>query len=175
MLGLNKLLINNVKVGVKLNTLYATGVEYMKAELPDFEVPSNFGFGIGLEYKENPLVISEKNDKTFETGMSFLIVCAFKDLKVGDKKYALILTDMVIVTKEGPEVVSNDAEKKLDEINFAIEFDEEKEKKEKKKDLGNSQPTERRKRQTKGQKNGVKLQSLQERITHQTYLKNIKN
>ena len=31
--------------------------------------------------------------------MTFMIVCAFKDLKAGDKKYAIILTDMVVTTK----------------------------------------------------------------------------
>lgn len=36
--------------------------------------------------------------------MSFMLVCGFKDIKdskLGDKKYALILTDVVIVTKDG--------------------------------------------------------------------------
>jgi nucleosome binding factor SPN SPT16 subunit len=57
--------------------------------------------------------------------MSFLLVCGFKDIKdskLGDKKYALILTDMVIVTKDGVEVTTNDSEKKLDDINFAIDI-----------------------------------------------------
>lgn len=55
--------------------------------------------------------------------MTFLLVCGFKDIKdskLGDKKYALVLTDVVIVTKDGAEVTTNDAEKKLDDINFAI-------------------------------------------------------
>lgn len=121
------------------------------------------------------MVITAKNDRVFEAGMAFLVTTVFKDLKAGEKKYALMLTDMVIISKEGIEVASNDAEKKLDDINFAIEFDDEKEKKEKKRDLPNAHPTERRRRQNKGEKNGVKLQSLQERITHQNYLKNLKN
>jgi hypothetical protein len=54
-----------------------------------------------------------------------MLVCGFKDIKdskLGDKKYALILTDIVIVTKDGVEVTTNDSEKKLDDINFAIDI-----------------------------------------------------
>lgn len=59
--------------------------------------------------------------------MAFLLVCGFKDLKdskLGEKKYALILSDVVIVSKDGVEVTTNEAEKKLDDINFAIEIEE---------------------------------------------------
>lgn len=81
-------------------------------------------------------MINEKNDRAFEPGMTFLLVCAFKDIKdskLGDKRYALVLTDVVIVTKEAAEVTTNDADKKLDDINFAIDIDDEKDKKKEKK------------------------------------------
>lgn len=57
--------------------------------------------------------------------MTLLLICAFKDIKdskLGDKKYALVLTDVAIATKEAAEVTTNHADKKLDDINFAIDI-----------------------------------------------------
>ena len=171
-LALNKLLINSIKPKMKISALYALGADFLKQELPDFEVPTNFGYGIGLEYKENSLLINDKNDRVFEQGMTILIVTGFKDLKSGDKKYALLLTDVVIVTKDGVEPTTNEAEKKLDEISFSIEIDEAQEKKKaaKKENVENNLP-DRRRRRGREEKDGVKLKSLNERNEHQQLLK----
>ncbi len=61
MLQLHKLLISSIEVGKKIKTVYKKGVEYLKAEMPDAEIPTNFGYGIGLEFKEGQLGINDTN------------------------------------------------------------------------------------------------------------------
>jgi nucleosome binding factor SPN SPT16 subunit len=45
-LQLHKLLISSIEPGKKIKQVYKKAVEYIKAELPDVEVPSNFGSGV---------------------------------------------------------------------------------------------------------------------------------
>lgn len=48
MLTLCKVITQNLKPGVTLDMIYEKGVQFMKQHLPEVEVPSSFGFGIGV-------------------------------------------------------------------------------------------------------------------------------
>lgn len=45
-LQLHKFLISLIEPGKKIKQVYKKAVEYIKAELPDVEIPSNFGSGV---------------------------------------------------------------------------------------------------------------------------------
>lgn len=64
------------------------------------KIPTNFGFGIGLEFRESNLYINGKNEKEVEEGMVFNVVVGFDNLtNEKEKIYAIQISDTVAVRK----------------------------------------------------------------------------
>lgn len=57
--------------GNSLKSVYEAGVEFVKGKKEELlsKLPQNFGFGIGLEFRENNLGITAKNEKNVEAGI----------------------------------------------------------------------------------------------------------
>lgn len=77
-------------------------------------MPSNFGYGIGLEFRESALVINDTNERNFEPNMTLLVTCGFKGLKHQSGTFAVQLSDVVLVNDKGPcsVITENDNTKK---------------------------------------------------------------
>ena len=61
-------------------------------------LPSNFGFGTGYEFKESILVISPKNENSVHEGNTFCVITSLKNLKREDGFiYSMQLSDTIIV------------------------------------------------------------------------------
>ena len=59
------IVINSLKPGARLCDVYEKGLKYIKEKAPEIveNLITHFGFGIGLEFKENLYVINSKNER----------------------------------------------------------------------------------------------------------------
>jgi len=133
---LQNVVISKLKPGNSLKSVYEAGVEFIKNKKEDLlaKLPTNLGFGIGLEFREHNLGINPKNEKLIEPGMVFNITISFNGLKSKKgKNYAIMLADTIIVRPAGtnPEVLTAKIPRKYEEISYALEGDQPEEEKKK--------------------------------------------
>lgn len=93
-------LIEKMRPGVSLKEIYGLGLKFLKDQIPAVELPTSFGAGVGLELKENLLLINEKADKVVEPGMVFNISLGLNNLTDGKRNYAFLISDTVVVDAE---------------------------------------------------------------------------
>jgi len=73
-------------------------------------LPKNFGFAIGLEFRDSSNVLNEKNDHVFKKNMVFCVSVGFHNvsLEKSDRgglkldKFSVLLSDTVKVVEDGP-------------------------------------------------------------------------
>ena len=53
-----ELLINSLKVGATIATVYSTVKQFISDKNPSLTIGANFGFGIGFHFKEDSLTIN---------------------------------------------------------------------------------------------------------------------
>lgn len=108
---LSKVIIQNLRIGVKLCDVYKKAKQFVSDNLPNLECPKNFGFGIGIFLCENNLLINETNDRTIQPGFSFLINVTFVEIKYeskkGTKTFGIQLIDNIFVGEKGHEVLTS--------------------------------------------------------------------
>ena len=133
LLDLQKYIFAQIHPGLSLKALYEKGVEYVKENRPDLSqvLVTNFGFGIGLEFREADYLIGLKNEREFKQGMVFNIAIGFQDLikeEPGESnktsKYALFLADTVSVGKSENFILTEGLQK-LEDISFFFKNDQE--------------------------------------------------
>jgi len=59
--------------GTTFKSVYEAGIEFVKGKKEELlsKLPQSFGYGIGLEFRENNLGITAKNEKNIEAGNKF--------------------------------------------------------------------------------------------------------
>ena len=72
-LELRSIILQNLKPGNKISAVYQKGIDFLKEKVPELleKMGTNMGFGIGLEFKENNLVINAKNNREIKERMVF--------------------------------------------------------------------------------------------------------
>ncbi len=70
-----KVIIQNLRPGVKISEVYKKARQFMQDTLPGIEPPKSFGYGMGIFLSENNLAINEANDRVIQVGYSFLVSC----------------------------------------------------------------------------------------------------
>lgn len=133
LLTLEDYLIELLKEGAKLNEVYDKVREKCQEERSDLvdKLTPNFGFLIGIEFREANYLISNKCTAVVKNGMVFQVSIGFSDLDNPDakdsesKKYALFIGDTIQVNKDEPAAVYTQAKKKIENIGIFIKEDEE--------------------------------------------------
>ena len=69
-------------------------------------VHSNFGFGIGFNFKEEILMINASNDTVIEEGMSFHVRIAITGVHKEPARSVVAIGDTVVVHGEGNQVLT---------------------------------------------------------------------
>jgi len=113
-----------LKPGNKISAIYQKGVDYLKEKAPQLleKLGLNMGFGIGLEFKENNLVINGKNNREIKERMVFNVALAFNDLKSErNKSYAIMVADTVIITADNNEIATNQISVKYEDVSYSLE------------------------------------------------------
>ncbi|KAG7353495.1 Xaa-pro dipeptidase [Nitzschia inconspicua] len=110
--------------GQPLKSVYKAAVSYLQknghGDLVS-KLPKNLGFAQGLDFRDSTLTLSPKNGVTLKKGMFFCLSIGFQDLELTSsdlsntpdnspvkklKTYALLLSDMVVISEKGGEVLT---------------------------------------------------------------------
>lgn len=93
-------LVQALKPGATISSAYRSTLNFINGKNKDLasKVHANFGFGIGIKYKEDLLSIKEANDTVIEAGMVFHARITFKDIEDKPEKSIIALGDTVLVT-----------------------------------------------------------------------------
>lgn len=124
MIELRNILLQNLKPGNKISFVYQKGAEYLKEKAPHLldKIGTNMGFGIGLEFKENNLLINAKNQKEIKERMVFNIALSFNNLKSEkNKNYGMMIADTVIISAENNEIATNQISVKYEDVSYSLE------------------------------------------------------
>lgn len=111
--------------GKSLKEVYQAAKKGFLGRYPDLEehLPSNFGFGIGFEFKEKCLLIGSKNEGIVQSNQVYAVITSLKKLNgFKGKEYSLQLADTLKIEEEGTESLTSTVSAKLDDIGY--NFDE---------------------------------------------------
>lgn len=135
LVNLEEEVMKKLQAGVKLSDVFETGCEYIKKEKPDLvsHVTKNFGFAMGIEFKESSLMIGPKTTAAAKKGMVFNLNIGFSNLEnkeASDKEgkiYALFIGDTVMVNENQPATVLTISKKKIKNIGIFLKDESEEE------------------------------------------------
>ncbi|CAL8384026.1 unnamed protein product [Arctogadus glacialis] len=126
-------LLKELKHGCKISDAYNVVLEYVKKEKPDLvsKLTKNFGFAMGIEFREGSLVLNAKNQYKLKKGMVLSISLGLADLvnkegkKEEQKKYALFVGDSVQINEEEAATVLTPVKKKIKNVGIFLKNDDE--------------------------------------------------
>ncbi|KQS43125.1 FACT complex subunit spt16 isoform X2 [Drosophila erecta] len=136
--------------GTKLCDVYEKTLDYVKKEKPSMvdNLPKSFGFAMGLEFRENSIVIGPKCQALLKKNMVFNLHVGISNLtnpeatdKEG-KNYALFIGDTVLVGEQSPASVMTPSKKKIKNVGIFIKDDSDEEDVDDKKTAKEDQGTE---------------------------------
>eukprot|EP00052_Salpingoeca_macrocollata_P022060 m.190442 g.190442 ORF g.190442 m.190442 type:complete len:1178 (+) comp21702_c1_seq2:829-4362(+) len=127
---LYQVLIKAMKPGATCGGVYSDVVAHVtehRSDLLPFLI-KNFGYGQGIEFKDGAFNIAENNTAELKKGMTFSVQLGFEGMPPpeGEKKYAVFLSDTVLITDGEPEVLTT-AKYDYDSIFFTFKDEEEEE------------------------------------------------
>lgn len=132
LLQVHALVIREIRDGAAVKDIYAKALALVKSKKPELEKHflKNVGAGIGIETKDNTLVLNSKSSRVLKDGMTLCVTTGFSDLEnnTTDKKnktYSLVLSDTIRVTTSEAVVFTGDAPSDLDATSFFFKDDEE--------------------------------------------------
>ena len=133
LLQVHGLVMKEIRDGAHVKDIYAKALALVKAKKPDLEkhFSKNVGAGIGIETKDNTLILNGKSVRTLKDGMTLSVTVSFGDIEnpnPQDKKsktYSMVLSDTVRVTSSDPVIFTGDAPAELDATSFFFKDDEE--------------------------------------------------
>lgn len=138
LLNMEEEILKKLSPNTKLSEVYETGLTYAKKEQPKLvdKLTKTFGFAMGLEFRENSLIIGPKCSGILRKGMVFNVNIGISSIDNKDatdkegKIYALFIGDTVLVNDESPASVLTQSKKKIKNIGIFLKDDEEDEEEE---------------------------------------------
>ncbi|KAG8036126.1 hypothetical protein G9C98_004706 [Cotesia typhae] len=136
LLALQEEIMKKMTPSTKISAVYEAGIAYVKQEKPGMldHLTKNFGFAMGIEFRESSLMIGPKTHALLKKGMVFNLHVGLSNLnnpaatdKEG-KNYALFIGDTVLVGEPGaPATVLTNSKKKVKNIGIYLKDEEEEE------------------------------------------------
>eukprot|EP01118_Nematostelium_gracile_P011535 TRINITY_DN4109_c0_g1_i4.p1 TRINITY_DN4109_c0_g1~~TRINITY_DN4109_c0_g1_i4.p1 ORF type:complete len:781 (+),score=207.84 TRINITY_DN4109_c0_g1_i4:750-3092(+) len=118
-------IVKLMQVGTKLNSIYGRAISLIESRKPELveKFTKNAGFGMGIKFQESEYIINSRNDKTIQLGMVFNLSIGFQGLETQfsdpkRKTYAVLISDTVAITPEGPECLTEKISKKWTDNSF---------------------------------------------------------
>lgn len=123
-------ILASIKDGITAKEVYAKAYQQVKQKKPDLEkhFAKNVGHGIGIETKDNTLILGPKGNRTLKDGMTLVIQTGFTDIENRGsqakkvKTYSLVITDTIRVAASKAINFTRDA--KYDAESVCFFFDE---------------------------------------------------
>merc|ERR1712025_421427 len=115
--------VQALKPGVAFKDVYLKGKDLVQRKNPTLleEVfMKSVGFGMGIEFKDPMMVLSEKSEHVVQRGMVFCISVGFHH-QGGEKKWAVWLCDTVLITATGAENLTQDSSKKAEDVMYELD------------------------------------------------------
>lgn len=126
----------NLKPGKKMSDCYKAAMTTIQnSSRPELKFTKNCGFGIGLEFRESSLLLSEKNNRLIAENMVFNVSIGFEQVTTKDQEkrkdpksatYAILLSDTFKITADEPEAFTH-CKREWSEVSYFIGDDEEEE------------------------------------------------
>lgn len=135
LINLEEEVLRKLTAGTKLCEVYEAGIEFVKKEKPNLleNLTKNFGFAMGIEFKESSLMISQKTAAVARKGMVFNVNIGLANLQNKEatenegKLYALYIGDTVMVNDGQPASVLTSSKKKIKNIGIFLKDESEEE------------------------------------------------
>merc|ERR1719312_149551 len=132
LVSLEELIIDKLRAGTKLSDVYKAAMDNVKKEKPDLaeKLNKNFGFAMGIEFREGSLVIGPNCDLKLKKGMVFNVnigVSGIKEKSSKDsksKEVALFIGDTVEVKDGEAGVILTGSKKKVKNIAIFLKDDD---------------------------------------------------
>lgn len=132
LLQLEEEIFKKLVAGVKISEVYEAGVKYVKDEKPEMldHLTKNFGFAMGIEFRESSLLIGPKTHAVVKKGMVFNVNVGLANLtnpEATDKEgktYALFIGDTVMVNEGQPATNFTPSKKKVKNIGIFVKDEE---------------------------------------------------
>ncbi|XP_034945405.1 FACT complex subunit spt16 isoform X2 [Chelonus insularis] len=134
LLALEEEILKKLTHGTKISSVYEAGIKYVKQEKPNLldHLTKNFGFAMGIEFRESSLLIGPKTHAVAKKGMVFNVNVGLSNLTNPDatdkegKTYALFIGDTVVVADANqPATVLTNSKKKVKNIGIYLKDEEE--------------------------------------------------
>ncbi|XP_018348110.1 PREDICTED: FACT complex subunit spt16 isoform X3 [Trachymyrmex septentrionalis] len=135
LLQLEEEILKKLVAGTKISEVYEAGIKFVKDEKPEMlnHLTKNFGFAMGIEFKESSLLLGPKIHAIAKKGMVFNVNVGLSNLTNPDatdkegKTYALFIGDTVIVNEGQPASNLTPSKKKVKNIGIYVKDDEDEE------------------------------------------------
>ncbi|RLU21260.1 hypothetical protein DMN91_005633 [Ooceraea biroi] len=132
LLQLEEEILKKLVAGAKISEVYEAGIKFVKDEKPEMQnhLTKNFGFAMGIEFKESSLLLGPKTHATLKKGMVYNVNVGLANLTNPDatdkegKMYALFVGDTVIVNEGQPATNLTPSKKKVKNIGIYVKDDE---------------------------------------------------
>lgn len=142
LLGMHEACLKAMVPGNPLKYVYATAEKYLMDDGKESLIsalPKTLGFGVGIDFRDNHLLLNKKNTVVFRPGMVFSLAVSFAGLKLPESakaslnskiaiknlsEYGLMLADTVAITDMGADVMTKFG-KAVTDISYSINEDDE--------------------------------------------------
>lgn len=126
LLEIHETVIKEIKEGAIPKNIYEKALGLVKSKNPQLEEHflRSVGYGIGIETRDNALLLNAKNTRPLKDGMTLVVMTGFADIdnpKPQDKKsaqYSLMLADTVRVAPSEVIVFTKDAPSDRESVSF---------------------------------------------------------
>ncbi|XP_022164066.1 FACT complex subunit spt16 isoform X1 [Myzus persicae] len=133
LISLQDILMSKLKSGNKLCDVYNSGIEFAKKEKPKLVdlLTKNFGFVMGIEFRESSLMIAPKTTACVKKGQVYNLCVGLSGLTNKDgsdkesKVYALYVGDTVLVNEDTTATLLTPSKKKIKNIAIYLNDDDE--------------------------------------------------
>lgn len=122
LISLHDVCLEHMTKGRELKDVYEGSRNFLKnkdSTLLNY-LPRTFGFAIGIEFRDNTLILNQTNETKFKTGMVFNLSVGFHNIPLTEEEtssspeavkklstFSLLLSDIVVIQNEGvPEVLT---------------------------------------------------------------------
>ncbi|KZF20719.1 transcription elongation complex subunit [Xylona heveae TC161] len=133
LLAVHEVVLREIREGAVAKDIYSKALNFLKSKKPELEkhFVKNVGAGIGIETRDNTMVLNAKNTRTLKDGMTLYVTVGLNDLQnpqPQDKNssvYSLVVSDTVRVTRAEPVVFTKDAPSDLESTSFFFKEEDE--------------------------------------------------
>jgi len=112
-------LVKSLKVGSPISDAYVAAKNLIDSRKEGLQYHSNFGFGIGSQFKEEKLIINAKNNTPVEPGMVFHVRITLNNVHKDPSRSVIGIGDTLFIDKDGSaNLLTSSIQKRYNDISY---------------------------------------------------------